>query len=253
MKIPSIFALLLLLLVIPALLFAFLFSNPDYFYPHRSSSVHGIEFFAEKTDWDSPACYNQKADIINICNQVQNQLKSSDLYDSVHFRAQVFFSQSRWLQRAHSFFLSEAPAFCLWKINGNIYYYKPYLCFSSDDHLTETLAHELTHKVILDKIGKKRYGKIPKWLMEGYCEFVAKNYINVSTLHLNRHSDSNFQHDKENYDNYLLTVCYLILYRKQTIGQLLANPPEYQKIWKEVEQWHFRSGNTLKIKSKLIV
>ena len=41
-------------------------------------------------------------------------------------------------------------------------------------HLTNTLAHEITHLYIFDYLGRKSHVALPSWIREGYCEYIGQ-------------------------------------------------------------------------------
>jgi len=41
-------------------------------------------------------------------------------------------------------------------------------------HLTNTLAHEITHLYLFDYLGRKAHVALPDWIKEGYCEYIGQ-------------------------------------------------------------------------------
>ena len=245
-----------ILLLVVAAYFTFIFQHSPVLFPKHQRAGR-IVFYTENPDLHDNYGQIEQKRLMAFYEAVEQNLRTSTMYDSTSFEATVYFTKSKQLHRSYSFFLSSANSFCLWKINGNIYMYEPFLCVELETRIVETLSHELTHKMLLDQLGKAKYGKIPKWLMEGYCEFVAKNDLNISTLQHNMHKtkyiDGTFQKTLYHYDNYLLAVCYLLIYEKHGIEQLFNAPPDYEEVLKKIEKWNFTPHNTLKIRNKSFV
>jgi hypothetical protein len=90
------------------------------------------------------------------------------------------------------------------------------------------LTHELTHKLEVVLLGKEQYSRTPKWLIEGYAEYVS---------HKGRADllfESNIETDYNRYNN---VVAYLLNVEKMSEKDLFNNPPDYETVLSELKKW----------------
>ncbi|WP_263418149.1 hypothetical protein [Terriglobus albidus] len=88
-----------------------------------------------------------------------------------------------------------------------------------DRTLVYYMAHEVTHSLTVSYIGVWRYHSLPKWLREGYADYVGKGHD--SLLHLQRKfEDCSYQTNRE-YLGYELMAAYLLDIRNIGLRDLL--------------------------------
>jgi hypothetical protein len=101
--------------------------------------------------------------------------------------------------------------------------------------LSETIVHEITHGLIRRRVGWRAERRLPTWLKEGYCEYVADgsaidHRVGLSLL---KSTTPSFTPGLQNF-RYRLVVEYLINVRGMTVGELLQHPPEFEVVESEV-------------------
>ena len=98
--------------------------------------------------------------------------------------------------------------------------------------LTYYVTHEFSHAVVRYTVGNERFSKLPKWLFEGYPDFVALGpdftYDEAVTAYKNRDPRVNgtMAGDYMLYD--VLTAFYLD-HKKIKVNDLLADPPDFDQ------------------------
>jgi len=101
--------------------------------------------------------------------------------------------------------------------------------------LSKSVAHEIAHRLLRRKVGWQRHRKMPVWLKEGYCEYVAQGAaideeVGLAILlqpgHVSQPGYPLFQNR--------LMVEYLINVRGLSIDELIAEPPAPRQVQDEV-------------------
>ncbi len=101
--------------------------------------------------------------------------------------------------------------------------------------LSETIAHEITHALLRNHVGWLAERRLPTWLTEGYCEFVADGSAidHATGLSLMKRIPPGFTLGLNNF-RYRLAVEYLINAKHVTIKELILQPPDYCKVEAEL-------------------
>jgi hypothetical protein len=99
--------------------------------------------------------------------------------------------------------------------------------------LSETIAHEITHALIRRHVGWLGDRKLPSWVKEGYCEYVAEGRViddrTGLALMRNGASTPGFPQFRNR-----LMMEYLINERGLAIDRILRDPPDFATVEAEV-------------------
>ncbi|UWZ82807.1 hypothetical protein [Occallatibacter riparius] len=82
------------------------------------------------------------------------------------------------------------------------------------------MTHELTHSMTASYAGAGRWRDIPRWLREGYSDYVGKGQSSFADLE-RKFGDSSFQTNRE-YLRYQLITAYLLQVRGVKVRDLLG-------------------------------
>ena len=101
--------------------------------------------------------------------------------------------------------------------------------------LSETIVHEVTHALLRNHVGWLANQRLPTWIKEGYCEFVADgSAIDHRTgLSMMKSPFPVFTPGLNNF-RYRLAVEYLINDKHMTIAEIIRRPPCYREVEAEV-------------------
>ena len=101
--------------------------------------------------------------------------------------------------------------------------------------LSETIAHEIAHALIRNHVGWFGDRRLPVWIKEGYCEFVAEGSAvdHRTAFAMMKDTFGAFTPGLNNF-RYRLAVQYLIKVKHMTIGDLISQPPDFHEIEAEV-------------------
>lgn len=205
-----------------------LFQFPKLFFPleHRQRN---LTFYYQKEFESDTSCFiNSKKRLLETQTAIHESLKTSSFYDSATFRGNIFLTYNPFLSDSYALFQKHYHAFCLWKIDGRVIVEKYDVYSRGFDDTPILLTHELTHKLEVDILGKEQYSLTPKWLIEGYAEYIS---------HKGR-ADLLFESNIEtDYNRYKSVVAYLLKVKKMSEKDLFNNPPNYDLILSELKKW----------------
>lgn len=102
--------------------------------------------------------------------------------------------------------------------------------------LKEVMIHEATHAVVFNALGKSGRALLPKWISEGYAEYMAKTKMTDLGYEVNIRLLNKMGPEKsaQSYRRYHLLVSYALDVKKIPLKQLLDNPPEQSDLEKEL-------------------
>jgi hypothetical protein len=184
------------------------------------------------------------------------QLELSEFYNK-NFRANIFFCDNELLFKAYSLFMTNSNAYCLWCFGGNIFVLNPDICSNRiaekiiSSPLSAIITHELVHSLVLQKIGIYQYANTPKWLVEGYSEYISKDEIEIGYFKRKFYRSQFYGFVDESifaseYDDYTLAVSYLLFEKQKPTMSIFLSPPNYEILKKDLVRWD------LDINSKLV-
>ena len=101
--------------------------------------------------------------------------------------------------------------------------------------LSETIAHEITHALTRNHVGWLAEHRLPTWITEGYCEFVADGSAidHCTGLLLMKCTSPAFTPGLNNF-RYRLVVEFLINDKHMTIDDIIRQPPDFRAVEAEV-------------------
>lgn len=192
---------------------------PPIFFPFRLLQGNMIMY----SNKPIPEVYNV------LVKEAIADIARSPLYND-HMPLQVYLCDTEWI---YSFFgSSNKDSTGIFKPdNGKIF-----VNHQKIDNLLElkrTLVHESGHAVIYNSLGKSRTALLPKWVLEGYAEYISKPKMTdvgfeTDILILNKINPDN------SYVRYRLLVAYALDVKKIPLQQLLDNPPKQSDLEKEL-------------------
>ncbi len=205
-----------------------LFLFPKLFFPLVRCQGNLTFYYQGEFESDTSCFINSKKRLLNTQTAIHESLKTSCFYDSATFRGNIFLTHNLFVSNSFAFFRKHYIAFCLWKIDGRVIVEKHDVYQKGFDDTFILLSHELTHKLEVDILGKKRYSSTPKWLIEGYAEYIShRGRIDLS-FELNADTD---------YRKYETVVAYLLREKKISEKDLFNNPPNYEIMISELKKW----------------
>jgi hypothetical protein len=97
--------------------------------------------------------------------------------------------------------------------------------------LSDSIAHEITHAMIRDRVGIRHERRLPSWLKEGYCEYVAQgsSIDHELGLGLLTRNAPGFTPGLANF-KYRLMVEHVLLGRGESLTSLLGAPPDARNV-----------------------
>ncbi len=182
-------------------------------------------------------------EIANVLDRVKSLLSTSDLNDErVHHEIYIIngFRLSRFLLFRNVHFGCNMPLGHSFITSADVV--KDIArceLISPDDRrvrtLSETIAHEITHALLRNRVGWLADRRIPVWIKEGYCEYVADgSAIDHRTgLSLVTSEFPVFTPGLNNF-RYRLAVEYLINDQHMPIDEIIRQPPDFRKVETEV-------------------
>lgn len=101
-----------------------------------------------------------------------------------------------------------------------------------DRPLSYYIAHEVTHAMTVNEVGRLRYFNLPVWVQEGYADYVAKGSLNFEDARERLRSNEREFNPEESglYLRYHLMVQYLLEEKGATVEELLQNNEEIKDI-----------------------
>jgi hypothetical protein len=95
--------------------------------------------------------------------------------------------------------------------------------------LSETIAHEISHAQINGFLGWRAARRQPRWIIEGYCEYVAQGSAIDHGLGLDLLKYGGFTPGLANFRARLM-VEYLLNHEGMTFGELVTDPPDQRQV-----------------------
>lgn len=96
--------------------------------------------------------------------------------------------------------------------------------------LSESIAHEVTHALIRRRVGWWANRRLPSWIKEGYCEYVAQGAVIDDAMGLSLLKRGGATTPGLPQFRNRLMMEYLINERGLSIEEILADPPEFEAV-----------------------
>lgn len=208
--------------------------------------------FSNKLNYKSFAIYSHdKLDekIFTVLDSSENLIINSELYNEKSSKKKIFLCNSFF---EYSFFApTQRHAFaCTNSLTNNIMLSKSNILFNKIERngnennirtLSGTIAHEITHILIENKIGFLKNIWLDTWKKEGYCDFIAKESsfdfaTGIKFLCNNEGTSStSFQYFK-----YRLYVDYLIKDKSLYFSRIVNDNFDLTELGKALEKKYCR-------------
>lgn len=170
----------------------------------------------------------------NILAGVQRRLERSTVYEPKQ-KYQVFFCKRKELFRRIAFFQPQAVGVNNALFNGNSFIRAP---DETNDRipspngersvnnrsLTNIIAHEITHTMLAQRVGRFAYFTAEPWVIEGYCDYIGIGHLlsNVRQAQLKRqYEQGEIRWRLDWYDLYHLTVKFYLEEKGRSIEELV--------------------------------
>ena len=162
-------------IVVLFLAYQILLIFPQPFFPYHAQYKH-IKIYSRN---------KLSANITEMLQKTDNLLSRSELYNPEK-ESRIFVCDSYKVFWFYTGGQRHIFAVCYPHTSGNIFvpkadYERDLVLFEKINpqdtrqrHLTNTLAHEITHFYIYDYLGARAEAALPGWIKEGYCEYVGK-------------------------------------------------------------------------------
>jgi hypothetical protein len=114
-----------------------------------------------------------------------------------------------------------------------------------DRTLDYFIAHEITHGLTINWIGRVRYWNMPIWVREGYADYVGKGSKDFNQL-LTEFKEGDVKMDPARsglYSRYHLLVLYLLDIKKVSLEDLFYGSHDVEKLEQELKEYPDRLSN----------
>lgn len=104
--------------------------------------------------------------------------------------------------------------------------------------LSGAIAHEATHRLMRRRVGFFADRRLPTWVKEGYCDFIAReNAIDPATAFAILDGRASRRVRGYAYFEFRLAIDYLLTEKGMTIEQIIERPPDYFDVLGEALRW----------------
>lgn len=211
--------------------------------------------FAHQTTYKQFTVYSDRPidqNISTVLDDTVKRLSSSDFYDA-NLKYELYICNDLWRLKIFSFGKSDAGAFVFNDITEDMFIrpvdipnnkiippdswkFAKKSSTINDRPLSYFIAHEITH-IIESRSFSKMSWQYPRWLIEGYADYVAKNgeFDFDENLKLYKDNAPELDPNKGLYRRYHLCVAYLLDVKKQNVTDVFANPPSEEQILEELK------------------
>lgn len=206
--------------------------------------------FSEKFIYKNCTVYSDSKidrNIKSVLDSALEKIKESELFKpKIYFK--IFLCNDLWRYSFYSLGHPDAGGITHTRLTGNIFIRPckvkdntiiapdtwkfarpPYTL--ADRPLSYFIAHEMTHRLQLYQYGKA-YFKIPKWIIEGYADYVAKgdNFDYTSNLHLWKQKAPELKPESGLYRFYHLLIYYLLNIKHLSIRNIIEEIPSVRQV-----------------------
>ena len=177
-----------------------------------------------------------------LLSQIRSEISVSEIHDSKK-KFEIFICNSKELYTFFGplvrdtfgfFYLNTIIAHA--DIETNMA--KAYRANHNTRSFTSVATHEICHEMIRDKFGFLSGHTKPKWLQEGYCEYIAKESSFPENLGYEMIAKG--KADKSNsfkYFEYRKMVEFYLDKKGYTIGELFSSPPSESDARNQMRNW----------------
>lgn len=189
--------------------------TPSLFMKHSFES-EGIRLLSDRALPDNSA---------EIISRAQKRIAASELYRP-DMKFKVYLCSQHWKYLLASQFRFDTKGIYI-PFTGRILLDKQSIAGEKD--LVRCVAHEVTHAMVHNKLGWRSL-VMPKWVSEGYAEYVAKGtWSNLDAEgELVQLQSESVDHD--DYGQYRMLVTYALDVWKVPLDDLLRKPPANREL-----------------------
>jgi hypothetical protein len=103
--------------------------------------------------------------------------------------------------------------------------------------LSYYVAHEVTHGVTVQALGRKKYRNLPGWIREGYADYIAKGFDpNKEIPKFFNNSKEMIPEKSGMYLRYHLLIWYLLDYKKVSEDELFSGKFQQEEVENEFKK-----------------
>lgn len=179
-----------------------------------------------------------------LLSQIRSKIRASEIHDEKQ-TFQIFLCNSKAL---YTFFAPHSRgSFGITNLFSNIMVANVNLdtntaaAFRSENNkrsFVSVATHEIGHEMIKDEFGLISAHKAPKWLNEGYCEYISGESSFPKEKGLEMMSKGESVEDYSfKYFEYRRMVEFCLEKRGSTIKELFSDPPSERDIKEKTQQW----------------
>ena len=179
-----------------------------------------------------------------LLSQIRSEVRASKFHDEKQV-FQIFLCNS---QALYTFFAPRSrSSFGITNLFSNIIIANVNLdtntatAFRSENNkrsFVSVATHEIGHEMIKNEFGLISALKAPKWLNEGYCEYISgeSSFSEKKGLEIMSKGESEENHSFK-YFEYRKMVEFCLDKRGSTIQELFSDPPSERSIREQTRQW----------------
>lgn len=189
-------------------------------------------------------------EIDSIVESTLARIKKSEFYDS-SIQHRIHICNTSWRWRLFSNALSSAGGITFDLPRRNVFIRpsliaenriippKGPLADANDRDLVYYLSHETTHSMTIAELGVWDFhNKMPKWLIEGYADYIGKKNFNF-TKELDEYKQGSWRLSIESslYVRYHLYVHYLLEVKNVPLQDILMEPPSLELVDSQLQDY----------------
>jgi hypothetical protein len=107
----------------------------------------------------------------------------------------------------------------------------------ADRPLSYFIAHELMHIATVRHVGRAHYARMPQWVDDGYADYIARDIDLQAALAKFKEGARELDPSRSGlYLRYHLMVAYMLERKGVSIVALMANPPERERLERELHE-----------------
>lgn len=176
--------------------------------------------------------------IYSILDSVDKQLSTSDVYDNT-IKHKIFISDNYKLYTflSHMYYKTSGITYVFF---NNHYITKSEIkndvsIKNSEGYnktsLTHVITHESMHTLLQERLGLIKYLSLPKWMMEGYCEYISDDSIYDYDEGIEQLKTGKKDKSKSfNYFQYRIMVEYLFDVEKITFDDFVEKDFDFSSV-----------------------
>ena len=224
----------LLILIVPILLYVGIL-----FYPNP--------FFSHKYEYKNFRVYSDKPipkEVESVLDDTQSRIEKSELYSSTD-KHTIFICNATWrmaLFTTHPQVGGVATPFTLnvfireSDFKNNKIVKEKEIYQASSRPLSYYMAHELTHKMQFDKVSNIMPLTTPKYIIEGYADYIGKEPDFDYDRFLKAYKKKDFFMTIESgmYNRYHLLMAYLMDKKGMTFREIVKEKPSMEEVEKMI-------------------